>query len=267
MLETLLCDQRKRLGVQTLQHEPHLHAFKMSFLGHERCLSTLKYWCKDSWNAPPASFWCWSRMCHDHKMNANGITFWAPRWQRSPLDIYSLSVFNSREKKKRQDSAQQFQFTIASRFLLFLGPCETFAEAGDNRCEKKWNEYDVMSAMRGQSVLGVEAGYAWQHQALISVGGVVVRAILVQSQQSHFYSQCWKRKEPYYIFLLPGRTENSASLRPLRIGFGHPWSKSTGFSFIINLKTNAWQTAWNVEMVMLQTFMCALVNVCDKGWF
>lgn len=97
MLETLLCEQRKGLDVQTLQQKPRLHAFKMSFLG---CLSAVKYWCKDSWNAP-ASFWCWSRMRHDHRMNANGITFWAPRWQRFPLDIYSFFAFNSREKKKQ----------------------------------------------------------------------------------------------------------------------------------------------------------------------
>lgn len=173
MLETLLCEQRKGLDVQNLQQEPRLHAFKMSFLGHERCLSTLKYWCKDSWNAP-ASFWCWSRMRHDHKMNANGITFWAPRWQRSPLDIYSFSAFNSREKNKRQDSAQQFQFTNVSHFLPFLGPCETFAEAGYNRCEKKWNECEVVSTMRRQSCLGVVAGDTWQHQVLISVGGEVM---------------------------------------------------------------------------------------------
>lgn len=116
MLETLFCEQRKGLDVQTLQQEPRLNAFKMSLLGYERCLSALKYWCKDSWNAP-ASFWCWSRMRHDHKMNANGITFWAPRWQRSPLDIYLFSAFNSRGKKtsgrtRRSSSNSQMRHVL-----------------------------------------------------------------------------------------------------------------------------------------------------------
>lgn len=138
MLETLLCEQRKGLDVQTLQQEPRLHAFKMSFLG---CLSAVKYWCKDSWNAP-ASFWCWSRMRHDHRMNANGITFWAPRWQRFPLDIYSFFAFNSREKKNKwQDSAQQFQFTNVSHFPAFSGAVR---DVYWSRRQPLWEEMEWM---------------------------------------------------------------------------------------------------------------------------
>lgn len=161
MLETLLCEQRKGLDVQTLQREPRLHAFEMSFLGHERCLSALKYWCKDSWNAP-ASFWCWSGMRHDHKMNANGITFWAPRWQRSPLDIYSFSASNSRDKKQAAGFGIAVPIHKCVTFSAFSGAVRDVCRS---RRQPLWEEMEWMwRDERDEKAIMSRCG-GWRHLA------------------------------------------------------------------------------------------------------
>lgn len=121
----ILCEctaRGKGLDVQTLQQKPPLHApSKWAFwdvIAAEWRLSTLKYWCKDLWNAPPASFWRWSRMRRDHQINVNAITFWALSRQRSPLGICTCPVFNPGKKKThtgkhKQHCEQPFQFTNA----------------------------------------------------------------------------------------------------------------------------------------------------------
>lgn len=113
--------------------------------------------------------------------------------------IYFLLLIPGK-KNKRQASAQQFQFTNASRSLLFLGPCVKFAEAGDNCCEKKWNECDVMSAMRRQSCLSVEAGDARQYQVLISVGGEVVCNISPITEITLLFQVLEKKRVRYHFF-------------------------------------------------------------------
>lgn len=69
-----------------------------------------------------------------------------------------------------------------------------FAEADDG-CEKRRNECDVMRAMRWQSDLSVEAGDAWQHQVLISVGGEVMCNISPITEITLLFPAMKKKRE------------------------------------------------------------------------